>query len=191
MAGAHSIGQRTRAFIAIDISDDVRTKLYSTAGALAGTGISIVPEENIHITLLFLGSLGNDELDSVKRRLLTIRKKQFQVSIKGIGSFGEGSPRVLFAKVDLGAAEVMSLYDAITASLSDTWPAHADRRLTPHATLARIRREGASQEVVSFIAEHSDDSFGAFTCTSFSLKSSVQAGATQRYATLCSVGLVT
>ncbi|MDE1868521.1 MAG: RNA 2',3'-cyclic phosphodiesterase [Candidatus Micrarchaeota archaeon] len=178
-----------RAFIAIELSADIRAKLSSVSGELSGRGVTCVAQDNIHITLLFLGDVREQTLEAIKERLGKIRAKSFDISIEGIGAFGHKGPEVVFACVGDGLAEIKAIYSDIAHSISDLGFAAEEREFTPHATIARVRSGSAAEKAREFATAHGKDRFGVFTCSSIALKSSAIGEGVPKYTTLYSLEL--
>lgn len=58
-----------RLFCALRLPDDVLARLVRWQAALPGGDFRLVPRENLHITLAFLGSRPRSELDAIVREL--------------------------------------------------------------------------------------------------------------------------
>lgn len=124
-----------RAFVGIPLPDDVvRALTAAQAGLPAGRP---VPPENFHITVAFLGEHPEPLVEDVHYALDRIRAPSFELSLAGLGMFGGGKPRVLFAEVRpeplLSHLREKVLQAARGAGI------RLDRaRYSPHVTLARF-----------------------------------------------------
>jgi RNA 2',3'-cyclic 3'-phosphodiesterase len=58
-----------------------------------------VPEENLHLTLAFLGEVTDDGLEELHEALSGLRAAPVELRFAGLGIFGEGRPRALWAAV--------------------------------------------------------------------------------------------
>jgi 2'-5' RNA ligase len=60
---------RVRTFIAVGLEKPIRDRVIALQEALAGTGAEVkwVEPENLHVTLLFLGEVGDRDLPDVCR----------------------------------------------------------------------------------------------------------------------------
>lgn len=88
-------GSKTRAFIAIDIPLNIRSKIAEISKALDSSGIKTVGPEQLHITMFFLGYVDAEQLEAVKGAISRIRARSFAVDLNGIGTFDAGHPRVV------------------------------------------------------------------------------------------------
>ena len=59
-----------RTFIAIDLPKELKEKIFTYARRLAGgINIKLVEKENLHLTLLFLGEMAEEEKERVMKVL--------------------------------------------------------------------------------------------------------------------------
>jgi len=133
-----------RAFIAIEISDDIKDLLGQIEAHLkySGADVKWVKPEVIHLTLKFLGEITDEKCADVKFALDTIAKsvKPFELNLKDIGAFPKiEHPRVIWVGLDKGAVETTALAGRIDDSLSKIGFAKEDRPFSPHLTIGRAR----------------------------------------------------
>ena len=135
-----------RAFIAVEISPNLKKKLHTKTDALRGalprSIVRWVNLSNIHLTLKFLGDTPQDDLTMLKGYLADEALKQapFALVVNGIGVFSSFSrPRVVWAGVS-DNAELLSLYKSVQAVASRTGREPERRRFSPHLTLGRVQR---------------------------------------------------
>ncbi len=148
-------------------------------------------EENLHMTLVFLGSISGQTIEAIDEILKTAAQEiaSFQLRTQGIGCFpDERSARVIFAKV----ARSQALLD-LQSSLEDrliTQGIHSreDREYIPHVTLVRLRNPKA---VRSIIEPWLRRDFGRLTVSKVTLFESVPSGNYRKYMPLASHALRT
>ena len=136
--------ETVRAFIAIELSPQAHGELASLQETLKKSGADVkwVEPENIHLTLKFLGDIDPVKTEELKKLLTeaAAASKDFEVTIKGIGAFPNlSSPKVIWAGLDLGAAESIRLADAVEAKLISAGIPKEERKFHPHLTLGRVR----------------------------------------------------
>ena len=126
-----------RVFIAINIPDKIRQEIFAACGkALDAKRWKVVPPENLHLTLHFLGYLGEAKIREVQEALKALHGvKNFDLELKGIGSFGN---RVLWLGVGDGGDKVKEITERLQEALG-TW----EGRFHAHVTLARNRSMGS------------------------------------------------
>ncbi|MEM7396529.1 MAG: RNA 2',3'-cyclic phosphodiesterase [Verrucomicrobiota bacterium] len=158
-----------RMFIALEISSDVRDALAMVQTKLktAGTRVKWVPPENIHLTLVFLGQLVNEEIQRVK----TVMEQtlsgagSFKVDVAGIGTFGSaGSPRTVWAGIVAGSNRLIEMQKKLSDGLGLEGFAQEKRPFKPHLTLGRVkpgRKHGSGGgELTSLIDSVKNTTFG-------------------------------
>ena len=94
-------GSDVRAFVAIDLTDEVREKAGQISEKLAqtGHGVKWVKPGNMHLTLKFLGNVPQDLLETVGVALAgsTEGFGPMDLEVGGVGSFPpKGRPRVIW-----------------------------------------------------------------------------------------------
>lgn len=138
---------RTRTFIAVDISADIRASAVALQEALARTGAEVrwVEPVSMHITLLFLGEVDDRELHAVCRAVKDVAATEpaFPLRVSGVGAFPTPRhPKILWAGITDGANSLKRLYDKLEAKLLDVGGYRKEERgYTPHLTLGRVKGE--------------------------------------------------
>ena len=142
-----------RTFIAIDLSDEMRTGLGRVERALRGdlrrAGVADgvlrwAGVEKAHVTLRFLGETSADQVEQVKVGLAAVVRDQgpFVLTLTGLGCFPScARPRVVWIGLtgDLAAlAHLQTRTEQIAQSAG--FPAEG-RPFSPHITLARVGRQ--------------------------------------------------
>src|SRR5437879_665910 len=86
---------RLRTFIAIDLGNAIRDRCVALQETLGRTGVEMkwVEEENLHVTLLFLGEVDEREVPVVCKAVAEAcaQRDVFTMSVETLGCFG--SPR--------------------------------------------------------------------------------------------------
>lgn len=125
-----------RAFIAIELPKEVRKEIVKMQKEVDKLGLvkgKFIEEENLHLTLKFLGDISRSELDAVKERLERIKFSSFKIKLDGIGVFSEDFVRIIW--VSLSGEEIFELQKKIDKELEEIFaPEH---RFMAHITLAR------------------------------------------------------
>ena len=121
-----------RLFIAILLSDEMRSSLIGTMHALKQAGIrgSYVPAQNLHLTLAFIGE--TDDTAVVKDVMRTLKYKPFRLSLSGLGTFGDRLWAGLRGNQGLSAV-AKDLRDV----LDEAGIPYDKKTFTPHITLVR------------------------------------------------------
>lgn len=132
-----------RAFAAIALPDVVRVALTA-----AGHGLPVprlVPPENLHLTLVFLGELPEPVLSDIDAAFLALRSPAVDVGFGGLDIFGGSKPRLVYAAVaeSLPLRHLVAKLEAAARGAGKATP--SPRRYTPHVTLARLPERGIDQ----------------------------------------------
>ncbi len=134
----------TRTFVALMIPSEWAEYLGGVSRGLGGhmSGLSWVKPENLHLTVRFLGDLGDSGVrrvcDSVTRSAGA--KRAPWASLGGLGAFPSlDRPRVLWVGLAVGADEASEVAGAINDALRKDGFGSPDRPFRPHLTLARVR----------------------------------------------------
>lgn len=158
-----------RLFIAIDIPENIRREIL-------GMGRSIpnarpVPEDQLHLTLKFIGEVENSRLLDICDALKSINHPQFPLSLRGVGTFPpRGTPRVLWAGV-APAKNSVALRNSIERTLGNIGIPRGKKKYTPHITLARLRNSPVRQ-LQQFLAANAFLQSAEFIVENFILYSS-------------------
>ncbi len=154
-----------RAFIALELSEDVKENIAALSSKLSKLDVSLVAKEKMHITMFFFESISSQRLNLVKNVIEEIDTPAFELSVKGTSAFTERVPRVIFADIGEGKENVMELYESMKPKIEDLGIYVEQRDFTPHITIGRARRpDREKDEILAFVSEHSDYDIGSYTC---------------------------
>jgi 2'-5' RNA ligase len=141
-----------RAFIAIDLSSEIRRQLDQVESQLKdrlpGIAVRWVPVENIHLTLKFLGDVSLANLEILKKILRSEagHHHSFEISVGELGAFPSlRRPRVIWIGVK-APTELNSIQTGIENETSRLGYAREERDFSPHLTLGRVSRNATSQD---------------------------------------------
>ncbi|NPA96093.1 MAG: RNA 2',3'-cyclic phosphodiesterase [Crenarchaeota archaeon] len=172
-----------RAFIAVEIEDpSVLSKLIKVRDALVETGADLKPveDENIHLTIRFLGHISSVTVEAIKRilsRAPEITGGSFEMVVKGVGAFPNvNRPRVIWAGVVEGCDPLARLRKYIDDSIQRErlYDVHRDQHgFSPHITLARVRSGRNLARLSQLLLQYSDYEFGRTPVTEVKLKQSI------------------
>lgn len=127
-----------RSFLAVPMPEPAAEALLSVQARLP-TGRP-VPEENLHLTLVFLGETAEATLATLDESLRTTRLPAARIAFGGLDTFAEMERGLVFVSVE-PAPRLVALQEKL-ARLSRA--AGADlprRRFRPHVTLTRAARQ--------------------------------------------------
>ena len=141
---------KLRCFIALDLPENVVSELKKIQQDIWKQDVIIgklTEEENIHLTLKFLGSISSGTLEQVRRKLKHIQFKEFEASIKEIGIFSPEFVRIIWAK--MGGKEVFELQSLIDNALAGLFP--KEERFMSHITISRVKSIKDKGKLIEFI----------------------------------------
>ncbi len=171
-----------RAFIAVEIEDRTTlTNIIKVRDTLTSLGLDVKPveDENLHITIRFLGEISTHTIEGIKKILSSIPSimKSFSVTIKGIGAFPSVvRPRVIWVGITDGADELTLIRNTIDKEINRVRlnEVHRDQHgFSPHITLARVRSFKNIERFQKLYNEYQDYLFGISPVTSIKLKQSI------------------
>ncbi len=144
---------RIRCFIGVDVGEEIRRKAVALQQQLArvGAGVKWVEADSIHITLLFLGEVADQDLLTVCKAVKSVasREPAFALRVSGIGAFPTlRRPKVLWGGISDGSDPLRRLYENLETKLSDAELYRREERgFTPHLTLGRVKSEADGNEL--------------------------------------------
>jgi 2'-5' RNA ligase len=137
-----------RLFVAVDLQENVRraaarvTRTVRDRLERAETyGVSWVAPENFHLTLRFLGEVGDEvRLRAEASMQEPFATPPFEIELAGVGTFPTvGSARVIWLGIARGAEGLARLHDEVDARLAPIVFETEDRPYRAHLTIARFR----------------------------------------------------
>lgn len=138
--------KRHRVFIAINLPEDIRKKLAEYQNKWPELPIRWTKPDNIHITLIFLGYITDEELLEVSKitKEVVLRHSPFFVNLSKIcyGPPKKMPPRMIWVEGEK-SKEFASLKDDLEKSLLESQKVRfspEDREFSLHITLGRIRK---------------------------------------------------
>lgn len=183
-----------RAFIAIDVNEEVRQKLVEAQRKLAATGaqLKLVEPENIHVTIKFLGDVAHERLNEIVDALKRVAASvpQFEMEVRGMGVFPNlHYVRVIWAGVANGREKIIATQKNVDRELQKLG-FQPERDFVPHLTLARVKSAVRKDKLIALIKDMSSEEFGRTQATSIELKQSTLTSKGPIYSTLASVEFV-
>jgi RNA 2',3'-cyclic 3'-phosphodiesterase len=148
-----------RLFAGLEVPSHVSSVLSMLRGGLPGARWA--EPSDYHITLRFIGDIGNRMASEIDGLLADVNRRPIQLKVAGLGSFGGDKPHSVFADLQ---GEVDRLVRACGVE--------PDRRkFQPHVTLARLK--GASSlDVADYLSSRGWYPSQTFTADRFVLFSS-------------------
>lgn len=163
-----------RLFIAVEIPPEIRKKLASLCGKIGDEAAKIkwVEEENIHMTLKFLGEVDEGKAEGIKETLASVKMAPVSCAVKGFGTFpNDNYIKVIWAGV-VPEEPFIKLHEQVDKALEPIGFS-GDKKFSPHITIGRVRFVGDKEKLRESIRKLEDaDAGGDFMTKGFVLKKS-------------------
>ena len=129
-----------RLFAALELPAGARQALAAWAAALPeDPALRVVPAENLHVTLVFLGRQDDADAAAIAAAVTGAARPLAPLSVTGAAWLpGARRPGVLVA--DLDAPDELAVVHAELLTGLAPWHEPERRPLRPHVTVARVRR---------------------------------------------------
>ncbi|MDK6028277.1 RNA 2',3'-cyclic phosphodiesterase [Ignisphaera sp. 4213-co] len=170
-----------RAFIAVEIENEsTLSNIVKWKKQLESLGLDakFVEDENLHLTIRFLGEISLSSLEQIKEIVNKVSQmtKSFEIKIAGFGAFPNiNKPRVLWIGVVEGFENLANIRkyidtEIIRYGLRDV---HKDQHeFSPHITIARLKSYRGVEKLQKYFIDYKDYFFGTSTVTQIKIKKS-------------------
>ena len=141
-----------RAFLAIEVSDDVKSALTELTNHLDRAridGLKPVRPENMHLTLKFFGDVSSTRVDSIVGTITRAAKAMhpFTLRLGNVGAYPNSrNPRVLWVGLDGDVVSLQEAHSRIENALVGINIKPDSRKFSPHLTVARLRNRSSPSE---------------------------------------------
>lgn len=127
-----------RLFIALNFKDEVKAQITDVINKMKSNSIQgkFVNEENMHLTVEFLGEIENTRIDLIKEVMDKLDYKKFTLSLTKIGYFKKSEGNIYWLGIDENDI-LINLYNKLHQGLLDKGFKLEDRPYRPHITLGR------------------------------------------------------
>ena len=154
-----------RLFTGLEIPAALGESLSLLRGGLPGA--RWIDPENYHLTLRFIGDVDDEIAQEIAWLLGKVRRKDFELRLDGLQSFGGRKPRAIVATV-APSQSVMELQAEHERLMQRVGLEPEGRKYTPHVTLARLR-DSSSFEVAEYLSARAAFRSQPFTVSRFVL----------------------
>ena len=133
-----------RAFIAIELPENLRREIASLQEKLRSTGADVkwVEPSNLHLTLKFLGNVEEAQASALIEALKSPVESYsaFPMRLEGIGAFpGTTSPRVIWVGTSEGGEALKKLAANVEKVCTQLGFPSEERPFSGHLTVGRVR----------------------------------------------------
>ncbi len=105
----------------------------------------LVPEENLHLTLAFLGDISEGQARDIAEALDALKAAPVSLVLAGLDVIGGKAPSALVVRAR--GAGLEALQGKVARRAREVGVGLARRRFRPHVTLARFRRSMGAAEL--------------------------------------------
>ena len=135
-------------------------------------GLRWLPEDQLHLTMSFLGQVEAARETSLRTALAAVRVPAFFLPIQGLGAFGGERPPIVWAGVGKGHPHLFALHKRIQDAVLQSGFEPDLRPFHPHITLGRAK--GIPRQALRpFLHRHENTEFDLCPVTGFVLYSSI------------------
>lgn len=171
--------ERLRAFIAVEVSGDVRSRAQKLIQQLAPASQDVkwVDPQQLHLTLNFLGDVDLIDVAKICQAMTKalVELPPFDAQVVGAGAFPDlKRPRTIWLGVGDGAEELRIVQKCLQAELDKLGYRGESRQFRPHLTIGRVRGtdQHGAHELARILAENRDYVGGAMDVSEVVLFSS-------------------
>ena len=142
-----------RLFVAINLPSNVKDYLYDLCKKINSNNIKVnwTHKKNLHLTMKFIGEVGDSKLNEIKDRLSHIEYEKFSLNLDTIGFFPNNNfIRIIWIGVN-PEEKVIELQKKIDSGLLDL--ISKDQRFDAHLTIGRIKNIKNREEFIKKIKD--------------------------------------
>jgi 2'-5' RNA ligase len=167
-----------RLFVAVEVEDvEVWRRIVEFRDAVASCsidgGIKPVEDENIHLTLRFIGEVPETYLPKISECVqLCSNFAEFTMNVRGVGAFPNLSrPRVIWVGVKEGVEVLRSIRNTLERCVK-SYAVEDREEFVPHITVARVKGRYRADCLLEYLKSYEDRDFGITRVTQVKLKRS-------------------
>ncbi len=158
-----------RLFVALTLPPPVKARLRMLQAGVPGA--KWTPEENLHLTLRFIGEVEEPAFAEIAEALGEVAAPAFTLQLAGVGQFGDRRRAHALWAGAKPSEGLGLLRGRVETALSRAGVARDERKYLPHVTLARLKAANPAR-IGAFLAEHGLFESPPFAVSSFTLFSS-------------------
>ncbi len=138
---------KIRSFLAFELPGEMKSIVSQVSQGLRPFPLNVrwVRETNIHLTVVFMGEVPSEQLESIEETVSRVCQASgpFHIWLKGVGLFpGMRKPRVLWIGVEGDIERLGEFRDALQEGLVPFGVKEERRPFRPHLTLGRFKKGG-------------------------------------------------
>ncbi len=154
-----------RTFIGIELEKSVISEISEEISYLKCKfpDINWVRQENLHLTLKFLGNIQPNDLRSIFNDISVLENSvpSFAVSVSGVRLLPDARhPRIVCAGCSFGSNELVRLQQSIDKICNKLGYPLEQKDFTPHITLGRIKKPSFAHGFEDYLTDLNNVDFG-------------------------------
>jgi 2'-5' RNA ligase len=161
-----------RCFVAVELEEAIKKEISKFLTSFNYISMKSVEDENLHITLKFLGEIEEKKIEEVEEnlKLVSSQFEPFAVEFSGIGVFPNvHAARVLW--IAIKGEKMVELAKKVDDSLySSGFP--REKSIVPHITIGRIKHVPNKRRLEEDLNRYSSLTFGKMEIHSIKIKKS-------------------
>lgn len=151
-----------RLFVAIELSDAIRSALSKAQAELAPTcdGVRWIPSHQLHITVKFLGEVADRRVSEVAAAVAEAAAEgaAFDLEVAGCGCFPPRGPvRIVWAGGHERSGALVRCVEALENKLGALGFPKERRPFSPHTTIGRVREDRSGGRLRTVVEGHTLD----------------------------------
>ena len=151
-----------RSFLAFELPPEIREQIEAVSRELQRLALPVrwVKVHNIHLTIVFLGSVDEDAIDAIKEKVQQVVKgfSTIRTRLKGVGAFPNWRrPRVIWVGMNGDIERLSNLRDALQRELEVLGFKPEKRPFRAHLTLGRFKGVIEQDEELKWILDRHHD----------------------------------
>ena len=162
-----------RAFIAVEISDELKDKMRDIQLEFRGFGLKFVNPAIAHSTLKFLGDVPEGKIKQISEAMDMVEAEPFEVELKGVGVF----PNLKRIRVVwVGAyGDLNGLHDSVESKLASLGYTEDGNEFRSHITIARAKNTSKEEgrSIADKVRDLSEMKIGGMMVERIKLKKSI------------------
>jgi RNA 2',3'-cyclic 3'-phosphodiesterase len=161
-----------RLFFSIDIPDDIKKEIVFYKKELEsslGEGVRWVKDENLHLTIIFLGQVKENKIDDLFKKVEKVKGESFYVTTEDISYFPKEKTSAKLIWITVKSESIKILEKKINKVLFPDFLVRKEKSFIPHITLGRIRQWNFRKLSSHEVPELNDNLNLKFNVTSFNL----------------------
>lgn len=152
-----------RGFIAAEVGSQPTVEAFQEELRATGADLKLVPPENLHVTLKFLGDTPEERVPEILEALerAAAPAAPGRLELRGAGAFPKpAAPRVVWVGVGDGADTLTGVAERLEDALEPLGFPRERRDFHPHVTVARTRGPRNQAALTDAVRRHEGEGFG-------------------------------